>query len=69
MLKLIHAADLHLDSPFAGLSPERAAQRRQEQRQLVRNLADLAAQEQVDLVLLSGDLFDSGRIYRDTARE
>ena len=69
MLKLIHAADLHLDSPFAGLSPERAAQRRQEQRQLVRGLADLAAQEQADLVLLSGDLFDSGRIYRDTARE
>ena len=28
MLKLIHAADLHLDSPFAGLRPERAAQRR-----------------------------------------
>ena len=51
MLKLIHAADLHLDSPFAGLAPERAAQRRQEQRQLVRNLADLAAQEQVDMVL------------------
>ena len=69
MLKLLHAADLHLDSPFAGLSPERAAQRRAEQRQLVRTLADLASREQVDLVLLSGDLFDSGRIYRDTARE
>lgn len=69
MLKLLHAADLHLDSPFAGLSPEQAALRRAEQRQLVRGLADLAMQEQVDLVLLSGDLFDSGRIYRDTARE
>lgn len=69
MLKLLHAADLHLDSPFAGLSPERAALRRAEQRELVRGLADLAAREQVDLVLLAGDLFDSGRIYRDTARE
>ena len=35
MLKLIHAADLHLDSPFAGLRPERAAQRRREQRKLL----------------------------------
>jgi len=26
MIKLIHGADLHLDSPFSGLSPERAAQ-------------------------------------------
>jgi len=69
VLKILHAADLHLDSPFAGLSPERAAQRRAEQRELVRGLVDLAAREQVDLVLLAGDLFDSGRIYRDTARE
>ena len=29
MLKIIHGADFHLDSPFAGLSPERAAQRRE----------------------------------------
>lgn len=69
MLKILHAADLHLDSPFAGLSPELAAQRRAEQRELARSLADVAARERVDLVLLAGDLFDSGRIYRDTARE
>ena len=69
MLKILHAADLHLDSPFAGLTPERAAQRRQEQRELVRRLGELAEQEKVDLVLLAGDLFDSGRIYRETARE
>ncbi len=29
MLKMIHGADFHLDSPFSGLSPERAAQRRE----------------------------------------
>ena len=28
MIRFLHAADLHLDSPFSGLSPERAAQRR-----------------------------------------
>ena len=42
MLKIIHGADFHLDSPFAGLSPERAAQRRGEQRELLDRLAGLA---------------------------
>ena len=35
MLNIIHGADFHLDSPFSGLSPERAAQRRGEQRDLL----------------------------------
>ena len=67
MLKLIHAADLHLDSPFAGLRPERAAQRRREQRQLLERLAALAAEKQADLVLLAGDLLDGGTVYQETA--
>jgi len=67
MLKIIHAADLHLDSPFAGLSPDQAALRREELRAVPDRLADLANEEQADLVLLAGDLLDSQRIYRETA--
>lgn len=67
MLKLIHAADLHLDSPFGGLPPEQAAQRRQEQRQLLVRLADLARERGADLVLLAGDLLDGAVVYRETA--
>jgi len=68
MLRVIHAADFHLDSPFAALSPERAAQRRGEQRALLDRLADLAIECQAQLVLLSGDLLDSDRTYRETAQ-
>jgi len=68
MLKLIHAADFHLDSPFSGLTPEQAAQRRGEQRRLLDSLARLAAEKAADLVLLSGDLLDSERVYRETAQ-
>lgn len=68
MLKIIHGADFHLDSPFAGLSPERAAQRRGEQRELLDRLAGLAREKQADLVLLAGDLLDSERVYPETAR-
>ena len=66
MLKLIHGADFHLDAPFAALSPEKARQRRAEQRQLLSRLADLAEEEGADLVLLSGDLLDGGETYQET---
>lgn len=67
MIRLIHAADLHLDSPFEGLSEQRAAQRRGEQRALLGRIADLAKSENARLLLLSGDLFDSAGAYPETA--
>ena len=68
-IRILHAADLHLDSPFEGLPAGKAAIRRQEQRTLLAALADLAAEEQVDLVLLSGDLLDSANTYYETGDE
>ena len=65
-IKLLHAADLHLDSPFAGLPPEQAAARRQQARQLLEALPRLCRREGCRLVLLAGDLFDTGTVYRDT---
>ena len=68
MLTIIHGADFHLDSPFACLTPQRAAQRRGEQRELLSALAELSRQRRADLVLLSGDLLDSHQTYRETAQ-
>ena len=68
MLKIIHGADFHLDSPFSGLTPKRAAQRRGEQRELLERLAGLARKKEADLVLLAGDLLDSERVFPETAR-
>lgn len=67
-MKLLHAADLHLDSPLSGLSPEKSAQRRRELREVPARLAKLAREERVDLVLLPGDLLDGGRVYPETVR-
>lgn len=66
MVNIIHAADFHLDSPFESLSPERAAQRRREQREGLLRLRDLAAEEQAQIVLLAGDLFDSDNAFHET---
>jgi DNA repair exonuclease SbcCD nuclease subunit len=68
MITILHAADLHLDSPFSGLAPDQAAKRRGEQRLLLDDLTALAKQEQADVVLLPGDLFDSAHVYPQTLR-
>ena len=67
MLKFIHAADFHLDSAFAALTPQQAAARRRESRDLPVRLANYVNQNGIELVLLAGDLFDSADAYRDTA--
>lgn len=65
-MKILHAADFHLDSPFHRLDEARSLLRRGELRRLPARLAQLALSERVDLVLLPGDLFDGDRVYPET---
>lgn len=60
-MKLVHAADLHVDSPMRGLERyENApvAQMRGATRQALENLVGLCIDEEVSLLLLAGDLYD-----------
>jgi DNA repair exonuclease SbcCD nuclease subunit len=60
-MKLIAAADIHLDSPMKGLLKHDGApveELRGATRRALANLVDLAIDEQVAGVLLAGDLFD-----------
>ncbi|ALC80607.1 MULTISPECIES: metallophosphoesterase family protein [Bacillus] len=60
-LTFIHAADLHLDSPFLGVSqlPETIFKRLKESTfKSVINLIDICIAKKIDFLLLSGDLFD-----------
>ncbi|MBR2311580.1 MAG: DNA repair exonuclease [Oscillospiraceae bacterium] len=65
MIKILHSADWHLDAPMAGLSADQAAALQKESRALPGKIAALCKQEQCDLLLLAGDLFDSNP-SRDT---
>lgn len=61
MIKFIHAADLHIDSPLVGLSAHDEAPSediRSATRRALKNLVALAIREQVDFVLIAGDVFD-----------
>jgi DNA repair exonuclease SbcCD nuclease subunit len=60
MLKLLHAADLHLDTPLKGLLETRGVSEPAARCTLdaFTRVIDLALREGVDGVLLAGDLFD-----------
>ena len=67
-MKILHCADLHLDSPFSGLSPLTAESRREEQREVFKSLMCLIRNRRIDLLLIAGDLFDSGYTSAKTVR-
>ncbi len=58
MVTILHAADLHLDSPFGALPREQAAMCRARQRELPELLVQRCSDLACDLLLLAGDIFD-----------
>ena len=69
MFQFIHAADFHLDSAFGALAERQAASRRRESRETAFRLADYVNSRGIGLVLLAGDLFDSGSVFRETGEQ
>lgn len=57
-MKILHSADLHLDAPFAGRTAAQTGQLKTALLKVPGLLAQLCRQEQCDIVLLAGDLFD-----------
>jgi DNA repair exonuclease SbcCD nuclease subunit len=60
-MRFVHAADLHIDSPLRGLDRYPGApaeQIRGATRRALENLVGLCLAEEVDLLLLSGDIYD-----------
>lgn len=65
-MRFIHAADIHLDSPLSGLAayPDApAAQLRNATRDAFCELVNRAIEEQVDFMVIAGDLYDGS--WRD----
>lgn len=61
MIKFIHTADIHLDSPLRGLEAHQGTpveEIRGATRRAFENLIDLAVDEKVDFLLIAGDLYD-----------
>lgn len=62
--RFIHAADMHLDSPFTGMSGVSDLMRkhlRQSTFAALERMVGLAVSEKVDFVVISGDVYDSAQ--------
>jgi DNA repair exonuclease SbcCD nuclease subunit len=68
MPTILHTADVHLDRAFSGLGMVSgiAAARRQELREAVRRLVDMAIETGADAVTIGGDLYEHERVTLDT---
>ncbi len=69
--RFIHSADIHLDSPLSSLAlrdPELAELIGNATRRAFVNAIDLCLTEQVDALLLAGDLYDGDQTSMKTAR-
>ncbi|CAN5629090.1 hypothetical protein BH23GEM11_BH23GEM11_00130 [soil metagenome] len=67
-MRFLHLADVHLDTLFAGRSPEIRRRLREASREALRRGLERARRERVDAVLVAGDLFDSSRLSLATER-
>lgn len=69
--RFVHAADIHLDSPLRSLAlrdPELAELVGDATRRALTSIVDLCLDEQVDALLLAGDLYDGEQTSMKTAR-
>ena len=66
MIKFLHCADLHLDSPLSALDLQKAEVRRNEMRASFTSITLYAATNKLDFLLISGDLFNSDYVTKDT---
>lgn len=68
-MKIIHTADLHLDSKLeSNLSPSQARERRDELLETFGRLVAYAAEHEVSVILIAGDLFDKPHVRKRAKR-
>ena len=71
-MKIIHCADLHLDSKMtANLSKDQARERKREILRTFTRMVEYASKNDVRVILIAGDLFDTRSVSamaRNTVR-
>lgn len=68
--RFVHTADIHLDSPLRSLAlrdPDLAALVGGATRRAFENIVELCLEEQVDALMIAGDLYDGGQTSMKTA--
>lgn len=70
MIKILHLADVHLDAPHTALYAEKKGSvRRRETLSSLQNAIAYCTSQNIDIALISGDLFDADNISPSTWRK
>lgn len=67
MIKIFQTGDLHLDSPFSGGDILRSENGRKRLRTLFKRMMNFVRENKYDLVLIPGDLYDTGFLSEESA--
>ncbi len=57
-LRFLHCSDIHLETPFFGLTPEKSEERRREIKTTFMRMMQYVRDRGIQVVMISGDLFD-----------
>lgn len=66
MIKILHTADLHLDSPFSGVPLATSEELRRGLRRVFSRIVEIARDGDYDAIFAAGDVFDCGFVSPDT---
>lgn len=66
-LRFLHCSDIHLDAPFVGLTAEKSEERRRVLRSSFMRMMQYVRDSKVNVVLMSGDVFDTEYATNTTA--
>ncbi len=67
-MKFIHCSDLHIDSALEGFPTEKSKIRREEVLATFERLLSFAKQNQVQAVIIAGDMFDTAKVSVKTIK-
>ncbi len=68
MIRIFHTGDFHLDSAFCRFSHIERARARERQREVFRKMMKYVKDKQYDILLISGDLFDTAGVSPETEK-
>lgn len=65
-VRVLHCADLHFDTPFKELSREVSSISKEELLEVFKNIIDLTIKEEIEVLLIAGDVFDNLTVNKNT---
>lgn len=65
-VKILHGADFHFDTPFKELSASMGEKRNEDIKKSFESLINIVKEDQVEILLLCGDIFDNKCIKKST---